>query len=173
MSKRNDKQTLPNTLTIVGGWNSVTISLYLNTYFPCNFHPFRQGFEQFCICCTHVSERNDKPTMPNALTVVGVWNSVTISLYLNTYFPCNFHPFRQGFEQFCICCTHVSKRNDKPTMPNSLTIVGGWNSSFISKHLFSPRTRSVRFRGNNAIVSQIIHSTISSICMSCSLYMHL
>ena len=141
MSKRNDKPTIPSTLTIVGGWNSNTISLYLHTYFSCNFlhyHPFRQGFEPFCICCTHVSKRNDKPTIPSTLTIVGGWNSNTISLYLHTYFSCNFlhyHPFRQGFEPFCICCTHVSKRNDKPTIPSTLTIVGGWNSNTISLYL--------------------------------------
>ena len=125
-SKRNDKPTMPNALTIVGGWNSDNFLHY---------QPFRQGFEQFCICCTHRSKRNDKPTMPNALTIVGGWNSDTISLYLNTYFSCNFlhyHPFRQGFEPFC---THRSKRNDKPTMPNALTIVGGWNSDTISLYL--------------------------------------
>ena len=132
---------MPNTLTIVGVWNSDTISLYLNTYFSClslHYHPFRQGFERFCICCMHVSKRNDKPTMPNTLNIVGVWNSDTISLYLNTYFSClflHYHPFRQGFERFCICCTHVSKRNDKPTMPNTLTIVGVWNSDTISLYL--------------------------------------
>ncbi|CAI7995424.1 hypothetical protein GBAR_LOCUS1687, partial [Geodia barretti] len=89
MSKRNDKPTMPNTLTIVGGWNSDTISLYLNTCFTCNillYHPFQQGFEQFCICCTHMSKRNDKPTMPNTLTIVGGWNRNTILLYLNTYY---------------------------------------------------------------------------------------
>ena len=135
MSKRNDKPTMPNTLTIVGGWNSDTISLYLNTYFSClflHYHPFRQGFERFCICCIHARKRNDKPTMPNTLTIVGGWNSDTISLYQNTYFSClflHYHPFRQGFERFCICCTHVSKRNDKPTMPNTFNIVEVWNNN--------------------------------------------
>ena len=142
VSKRNDKPTMPNTLTIVGGWNSDTISLYLNTYFSClflHYHPLRQGFEPFCICCTHVSKQNDKPTMPNTLTIVGGWNSDTISLYLNTYFSClflHYHPLRQGFEPFCICCTHVSKQNDKPTTPITFAIVGGWNSNTLSLYLF-------------------------------------
>ncbi|CAI7990691.1 hypothetical protein GBAR_LOCUS523 [Geodia barretti] len=92
-----------NSLTIVGGWNSDTISLYLNTHFSCNFllyHPFRQGFEQFCICCTHTSKRNDKPTMPNTLTIVGGWNSGTISLYLNTHFSSNSSFTNRGLNSF-------------------------------------------------------------------------
>ena len=32
----------------------------------------------------------------------------------------------------CIFCRHVVKRNYKPTIPNTLTIVGGWNSNIIS-----------------------------------------
>ena len=37
---------------------------------------------------THMSKQNDKPTMPNALTIVEVWNSCTISLYLNGLLMC-------------------------------------------------------------------------------------
>ena len=39
--------------------------------------------------------------------------------------------YLQGCEWFCIFCRHVSKRNGKPTIPNILTIVGGWISSTI------------------------------------------
>ena len=62
---------MPNTFTIVGGWNSNTISLYLNTYLSCLFlyyHPSRQGFERYCISCR---KQNDKPTIPSTLTIVG------------------------------------------------------------------------------------------------------
>ena len=139
---------MPNTLTIIGGWNSKTTVLLAvpkhllleAQQFPSKHLPpsLQQGFEQFRICCTHMSKRNDKPTMPNSLTIVGGWNSDTIQLYLNTYFCFNFllyHPLQQGFEQFRICCTHMSKRNDKLTMPNTLTIVGGWNSDTIQLYL--------------------------------------
>ena len=132
MGKRYDKPTIPNTLTMVGGWNSDTISLYINTYLNFNF---RQGFEPFCICCKHMGKRNDKPTIPNTLTIVVGWNSDTISLYINTYSQFLKHPFRQGFQPFCICCMHMGKRNDKPTIPNTLTMVGGWNSDTISLYI--------------------------------------
>ena len=95
MGKQNDKQIISNTLTIVVGWNSDTISLYINTYSNFNFlkHPFRQGFQPFCICCMHMGKRYDKPTIPNTLTMVGGWNSDTISLYINIYLNFNFrHP---------------------------------------------------------------------------------
>jgi hypothetical protein len=74
----------------------------------------------------------------------------TISLYLNTYFSRNFlhyHPFRQGFEPFCICCTHKSKRNVKPTLSNALTIVG-WDCV----HLQYPHCcLYIRFPGKDVI----------------------
>ena len=70
----------------------------------------------------------------------------TISLYLNTYFSRNFlhyHPFRQGFEPFCICCTHKSKRNVKPTLSNALTIIG-WDCVHLHPHY-------IRFPGKDVI----------------------
>ena len=97
-----------------------------------HYHPSRQGFERFCIFCRDVSKQNRKPTIPNTLTIVGGWNSNTISLYLYTYVSrlfLHYHPSRQEFERFCIFCRDVGEQNGKPTIPNTLPIVGGWNSN--------------------------------------------
>ena len=66
-----------------------TISLYLNTRNYLHYHPFRQGFEPFCICCTHKSKRNVKPTMSNALTIVG-WDCVHLQ-YPHCWLYIRFH----------------------------------------------------------------------------------
>ena len=71
--------------SIVVGWNSCTIALYLNTYFLAL--SFITNPSDKCLNCfafvvyTDMSKLNDKPTMPNSLTIVGGWNSDTISLY--------------------------------------------------------------------------------------------
>ena len=117
LSKGNDKPTVPNTLTIVGCWNSETISLFLKTYLSCLFlhcHLFRQGFELVCICCSHVRERNDKPTTRNALTIVGGWSSAI------TQFNCS-KSVRHGW--FVVSFTHVRTTNAKRFKPLSEGVV--------------------------------------------------
>ena len=99
-----------------------TISLYLNTYFSClflHYHHFRQRFEPFCICCTHTSKRNDKPTMLHTLTIVGGWNSDTISLYLNTYFSFITTPSDKGLNRFAFV---VRIRINETTNQQCLTV---------------------------------------------------
>ena len=75
----------------------------------------------------------------------------TISLYLNTYFSRNYlhyHPFRQGFELFCICCTHKSKRNVKPTCVLMLYTIVGWDCT---SSIPGTTLLYIRFHGKDVI----------------------
>ena len=132
-SKRNSKPTIPNTLTIVGGRNRTLSGMEI-----CNFLPYPTqnalGFEQFCIFCRRVSKCNDKPTVPNTLTIVGGWNSkrlylASMEIYKYPLIAGNLlhYPLKREALGFCIFCRLASRRNDKPTIPNTLSIVGGWN----------------------------------------------
>ena len=84
------------------------------------------------------------------MTIAGMQKSNTISLCpISPLFYCLFsssitsvllsffikhHPLTHSLPikvWFCIFYRHVSNQNDKPSIHNTLTIVGGWNSSTI------------------------------------------
>ena len=54
----------------------------MHSYIPLSVQAFskniythsQKGFEWFCILCRDMRQRNDKPSIPNTLTVIGVWN---------------------------------------------------------------------------------------------------
>ena len=76
-SGKEEKPTILNTLTTVVVWNGNI--LYLAAPVPIlpkfpYISPLYKGFQRFCICCRHKSGKEEKPTILNTLTTVGVWN---------------------------------------------------------------------------------------------------
>ena len=72
------------TLTTVGLWNSGI--LYLTapiSILPKFSRPPKWGCQRFCISCTNKRARRDRPTILNALTKDGVWNSNITNLHLS------------------------------------------------------------------------------------------
>ena len=50
----------------------------------------------------------------------------------------------KGCQRFCICCRHKSGKGEKPTILNTLTTVGVWNSNIF--YLTTPIPISLKFR---------------------------
>ena len=133
MSKGRDKQTIPNTLAIVGIW--ISIILYLAATIPISLHSslshrcllslYYKGCQRFCIFCTHTSERGDKRTFPNTLTIIVEWNSKT-AIFAATI-PISLHSslfyYYKGCQRCCIFFRHMSRRKVKQTICHTLAIV--------------------------------------------------
>ena len=124
MSARRHKPTIHNNLTIIRVWNSnalnrlapIPIKLHqsiFRLYFTGPI-PQHKGANDFAFFCRYIGGRNDKPTMPNSLTIIGVWNRNVLWLSAIIVFPlCCFFAnppptLLTGCQQFWMFCRSMS-----------------------------------------------------------------
>ena len=138
MNGSRDKPTNPNTLTIVGVWNSnLHILLYPSLsclyVLRCTFHyqsPTKGRQLKVLHFCGHMNGRRDKPTIPSIVVVCN--SNLHILLYpsLSRLYEITFVARSPTKESTILhFCRHMNGSRDKPIIHNTLTRVGVWNSS--------------------------------------------